>query len=151
MPGPIPNRSEDLSRVRDANRSERPTLKSGVLREVHIPDADPDWHPLATRLWEGMVSSGQADFFQNSDWALAYSLMEDLTRYKEPHANKDTGELYFKRSGQMLQVIMSTLSTLMVTEGDRRRLRIELSQPEIQEEPASVTAIADYRKALGTD
>lgn len=37
---------------------------------------------------------------------------------------------------------------LLVTEGDRRRVRIEL-QPEPEETPAAVLAIADYKRELG--
>ncbi|WP_444875864.1 phage terminase small subunit [Streptomyces achromogenes] len=35
-----------------------------------------------------------------------------------------------KRSGQMLQTIYSAFERLLVAEGDRRRVRIELHEPE---------------------
>lgn len=149
--GPVPNRSEDLSRSRDANRGDRPDITKGELREVVIPEMDDDWHDIAKMLWRGMVNSGQADFFQESDWAFAYSLMEDLTRYKEPLVNQATGELYFKRSGQMLQTIYSAMERLLVTEGDRRRARIELTAPVADEAEATVLTLADYAAELGME
>lgn len=147
MAGPVPNRSDDLSRKRDANRGDRPDLKAGTLRPVTIPHADPDWHPIARKMWDALKTSGQADFYQNSDWAFAYSLMDDLSMYKKPLLSKD-GVEYHKRSGQMLQTIMTSLERLLVTEADRRRARVELSAPVERDEPAAVTAINDYKAGL---
>lgn len=141
MPGPVPNRSEDLARPRERKGSDQQSIKTGEMRSVVVPHADSDWHPIARKLWDGMKSSGQADFFQNSDWAFAYSLMEDLSHYKKSG----------KRSGQMLQTIMSSLERLLITEADRRRARIELSAPVEEEASAAVLAIADYRKDLDLD
>ncbi len=109
------------------------------MRDVKVPNADRNWHPIAKRLWDALKSSGQSDFYQNSDWAFAYSLCEDLSYYKKAG----------KRSGQMLQTIYSAFERLLVTEGDRRRVRIELHEPEPEEQSAAVLAIADYRKELG--
>ncbi|WP_406192387.1 hypothetical protein OH733_05380 [Streptomyces griseus] len=86
-----------------------------------------------------MKTSGQADFYQNSDWAFAYSLCEDLSHYKSSG----------KRSGQMLQTIYSSFERLLVAEGDRRRVRIELTEPAPEQDSAAVVAIADYKKELG--
>lgn len=139
MPGPVPNRSEDLARPRERKGSDQQSIKTGEMRDVTIPHADPEWHPIADRMWRAMKSSGQADFFQNSDWAFAYSLMDDLSHYKKSG----------KRSGQMLQSILSAMERLLITEADRRRARVELSAPEEENESASVTAIADYKQGLG--
>lgn len=98
-------------------------------------------------LWDSLLTSGQSDFYQDSDWAFAYSLCEDLTRYKEPLLDRD-GNPYFKRSGQMLQTIYSAMERLLVTEGDRRRVRVELVPPSDEEDDAAVLAIADYQAGL---
>lgn len=148
MRGPVPNRSEDLARPRSRKGGPNTEVTKGELRPVSIPEADPDWHPIAHMLWEGMLNSGQSDWYQDSDWAFAYSLMEDLTRYKEPQVNKNTGEQYFKRSGQMLQTIYSAMERLLVTEGDRRRARIELTQPEREVDLATVTIMDTYKASL---
>lgn len=141
MPGPVPNREADLARPRSRKGSDQQSVTKGELRPVSVPNADRDWHPIARRLWDGLKSSGQADFFQNSDWAFAYSLCEDLSVYKKSG----------KRSGQMLQTIYSAMERLLVTEGDRRRVRIELHEPEDESTPAAVLAIAEYKKDLGLD
>ncbi|MFE0964070.1 MULTISPECIES: phage terminase small subunit [Streptomyces] len=137
--GPVPNREEDLARPRSRKGSDQQPVTKGEMRPVKIPNADRDWHPIARRLWDSLKTSGQADFYQNSDWAFAYSLCEDLSHYKKSG----------KRSGQMLQTIYSAFERLLVAEGDRRRVRIELNEPEDEQDSAAVLAIADYKKELG--
>ncbi|MET9861971.1 hypothetical protein ABZY93_22140 [Streptomyces smyrnaeus] len=141
MPGPVPNREADLARPRERKGGDVQSVTKGVMREVQIPNAPRDWHPIARRLWDALKTSGQADFYQNSDWAFAYSLCEDLSHYKKAG----------KRSGQMLQTIYSAFERLLVAEGDRRRVRIELQEPADETQSASITAIADYKKELGVD
>lgn len=144
----MPNRSEDLSRERDANRGDRPEITKGTLYPVTIPEPDPEWHDIAKMLWDSLAQSGQSAYYQQSDWAFAYSLCEDLSFYKNPLISRD-GVEYHKRSGQMLQTIYSAMERLLVTEGDRRRVRIELSEPESEEDQAAVLMLADYQKDLG--
>lgn len=150
MPGPVPNREADLARPRARKGSEQQSVTKGVARPTTIPDADTTWHPIARMLWDSLAESGQADFYQQSDWAFAYSLCEDLHQYKTPSVDRN-GEQYIKRSGQMLQTIYSAMERLLVTEGDRRRVRIELEEPPQDETPAAVLAIADYRAELGLE
>jgi hypothetical protein len=141
MPGPVPNREADLARPRERKGKDEMPVTRGEARPVTIPDPDAAWHPIAGRLWTALTESGQADFYQSSDWAFAYSLCEDLSHYKKS----------VKRSGQMLQTIYSAMERLLVTEADRRRVRIELHDPDDDAEPAAVLAIADYKRDLGLD
>lgn len=137
MPGPAPQREEDLAEPRRPGRGD---VTKGVARKVTvIPDYDPDWHPIAIRLYESLWESGQKDFYQNSDWALAYSICEDLSYLKKSG----------KRSGEMLKTIYSSLERLLVTEADRRRLRIELDAPEEQTVSEGDIAIDYYKNGLG--
>ncbi|MEU4155706.1 hypothetical protein [Actinoplanes sp. NPDC026670] len=138
--GPIPNREEDLARPRERRGSEEQSVTKGVARKVRWPKADDEWHPLAKEIYNGCRLSGQADFYQQSDIALLRSLMDDLTVAKRNPA---------VRSGQLLQTLYSQLSNLLVAEGDRRRVRIELTEPSAEETSAEVIAINAYQKALG--
>ncbi|WP_455713410.1 phage terminase small subunit [Streptomyces tanashiensis] len=54
-----------------------------------------------------------------------------------------------KRSGQLLRTIHSVFERLLVAEGDRRRARIELLEPELETTSASVLARVDHKKDLG--
>lgn len=136
--GPVPHRSNDLSRERDVNRSGRPDITRGELLPTDIPEADPEWHEIAKMLWEGAATSGQRDYYQNSDWALLYSLCDDFSDYKNQG----------RRSATMAATLYAATSSLLLTEGDRRRARIELSAPVENEDDASITVLAGYKDAL---
>lgn len=137
--GPVPNRSNDLSRERDANRGDRPEVTVGTLLPLSEPLApNPDWEPIAIELYESLMRSGQSAYYQDSDLALAWSICDDLSYAKRQK----------QRSGQLLQTIYSALSSLLVSEGDRRRVRLELSEPAPAEDEAAVLALADYKSGL---
>ena len=136
--GPVPKRTESRQR---RNVSEVDVKRADGAEDVSQPAPDPDWHPIATRLWESLGRSGQSRFYEPSDWAVAYSLMDDLSYYKASS----------KRSGQMLATIMSAMSSLLVTEGDRRRVQIELARPNADdsEENTKVAVMDKWRQKLG--
>lgn len=135
--GPVPKRDDDRKRT-----NERPmeTTRAAGAAEVKQPRGDGDWHPIVKRLWKAMNESGQAQFYEPSDWAVAYSVMDDLSNYKRQD----------RRSPAMLQVIMSSLSNLLVTEGDRRRVQIELQRPGTMTAAENKTIKMDeWRRKLG--
>lgn len=136
--GPIPKRSESRQR---RNEPVREVTKAFGAEDVPVPEPDPEWHPIARRVWDSLVVSGQSRFYEPSDWAVAFSLMDDLSYYKRGA----------KRSGQMLQTVMSSLSSLLVTEGDRRRLALELNRPsgEGSEDDGKVAVMDKWRQRLG--
>ena len=153
MPGPIARPESTLARPRSRKGSDQREVTAGLRRPVtwNLP-ADPEWHPIARHLYEAVASSGQADFYQDSDWAILYSLCEDISYYKKESkmaiVDKKTGEVreYPKpRSGQMLQAIMSNLTSLLLTEGERRRVRLELQEPPKPQADLRVVAMQDYK------
>ena len=113
-------------------------MQKGVSLPATRPDPDPEWHPIALMVYESLQESGQSSWYESSDWALAYAFCEELSVHKKSN----------RRSGQMLAVIVSVLDNLLVSEGARRRLHVELHDPEENEEDASVTAIKDYKNRL---
>ncbi len=143
-------RESELARPRSRRGGDVKPVTKGVLKPTKIPNADRSWHPIARRFWDSLKTSGQADFFQDSDWAFAYSLCDDLSMFKKPQVNRD-GEEYYKRSPEMLKAILSGMERLLVTEADRRKARIELHDPEPEQDDAVVLAIANYRADLGLD
>jgi hypothetical protein len=77
------------------------------------------------------------EYYELSDYEMARLLCDALTEY------------YKRPTAMMLATILQGMTSLGVTEGERRRMRIELEQPKEAETPASVTALRDYRAALG--
>ena len=123
--GPIPKRADRPGGYRPETRARKAEsgadgISRAPSRAAAQPKASADWDPIAKRMGKAAGESGQSIFYEPSDWAVLYSLMDDLTYYKSQP----------RRSGQMLQTIMSSLTTLLLTEGDRRRLQVELSGAE---------------------
>lgn len=135
--GPVPNRSDDLSRDRDSNRSERAPITKGMSRAASVPEPDPEWHPIARMIWDSAIESGQADFYESSDYAFLFSICDDMSEYKRSA----------KRSAMMFAALNQAFETLLITEGARRRARIEL-QDDVQEE-AEVVDMDERRRRIG--
>ncbi|MFC4336030.1 phage terminase small subunit [Salininema proteolyticum] len=139
--GPVPARDDELARPRErkgVDQSAGPAAKGKSLPAV-IPEPDAEWHPIARLLWDAARTSGQSAWYQSSDWAVLYSICDDVSYYKRSK----------KRSGQMLAAINSAMTALLLTEGDRRRVRIELEVPESPLESPALAAIENYKKLLG--
>ena len=137
MPGPPPNRSDQRRRT---NKPEGVQVTKAPGAELVVPPgADPAWHPVASRWFQSLRSSGQSAFYEDSDWATAYLIAESMSR--ELH----TGE---PPTGAAMSAWLKAMGSLMVTEGDRRRARLELERPSAEEVPADVDDLADYRARL---
>lgn len=140
--GPIPKRSEERRRRNKDDGPELVQAPSGApVALPDLPEPDDAWHPIATDWYLSLRSSGQAAFYQPSDWAVARYAAELMSRSLSSDRPPN---------GQLVAALNSVMSSLLTTEGDRRRARIELERkPAAQQTPASVTAIADYRSSIG--
>lgn len=138
MPGPRPRREGELARPRHRKGADQAPTVRGELRPVRQWDADPEWHPIAINLFDSLAASGQSDFYQESDWAYAYAVCDDLSQYKaDPTA---------RGSAQKLTAIYNALERLLITEGDRLRLRVELHAPVVEDaEGPEVAIMAKYQ------
>lgn len=136
--GPVPNRSDDLARPRDRKGGEPQKITKGTSRAATIPDPDPAWHSIAKLLWDACLDSGQADFYESSDYAFLFSICDDVSHYKSSR----------RRSGQMLASIYSAMEVLLVTEGSRRRVRIELQDGTPPSRDGVVLQMAKYQEGL---
>lgn len=151
MPGPVRKRESELARPRARRGGDEPEVSHGILRPVIWPEPDPAWHEIAKMVWHAAQDSGQADFYQQSDIAYLYNVCEELSTYKTSSQwiDKESGEIRTKRSGQMFQSIMSAMTSLLLTEGDRRRVRIELQKPPEVKPDLKVVAMSDYGDIAG--
>ncbi|MFB9661587.1 hypothetical protein ACFQS3_02595 [Glycomyces mayteni] len=131
--GPVPKR-EDQRRRRNTDGT--PTTKGQARGAAFIPAANADWHPLAIQLYDALETSGQSDYFEDSDWAYAQIVCEALSNCLKAS----------RMSAQMFQAVDSAMARLLVTEGDRRRLRLELNKaPEADpDERDAYSIIEEY-------
>ena len=112
--GPVPKRNEARQRRN----------KDGLLQEVSIiapsvcaqPAPAVGWSDTAYMIWEAMAQSGQAMFYQPSDWAVGFLVCNTVTAFEDSGCS----------NGQMMSSILSGCSSLLLTEADRRRVGIQL-------------------------
>lgn len=152
MSGPPPKRDEERRRRNKTEGSLETTsvdISELIGREVEIPVADESWEPLTKSYWDSFQASGQAIFYEPSDWMTAYMLMEMLDRWLKPQdvrvgedrpAQQEGGEVNYLFEAKILAIpgatlnaILKGMTALMATEGDRRRLRIELERKSARE------------------
>lgn len=147
--GPIPDREDNLARSRERKGSDEQAAKRGQLQPISIEwEADPMWSDFTKNVWESASHSGMSDFYQDTDYAELWFICQELDRYIQPRIYRETGEMYYKQSPEMVKALLTGLSNLGFTEGDRRRIRVELDAPEPQQQSASVTALHLYQGAL---
>lgn len=147
--GPIPDREGNLARPRERKGNDEQAAKRGQLQPIAIDwQPDPEWTDFTKQVWESASASGMADFYQDTDFAELWFICQELDRYSQPKVYTKTGELYYKQSPEMVKALLTGLSNLGFTEGDRRRIRIELDAPEPEQQSASVTALHLYAGAL---
>lgn len=152
MPGPMPKRSsERRRRNKDGVEIIKVNLDEAIAGEVEIPappyayaDKDgneyetprPLWHPTAEEAYLSLARSGQAIFMEPSDWATAFILCETISRELKPKPIAVKDELggvtlewvVGPVNGAVLNAFLKGWASLMATEGDRRKLRIELER-----------------------
>lgn len=112
-------REAELAEPRKKDRGA--AVDRAEIGEVTIPEPSEEWGVSATMTWNSVRESGASTFYASSDYAVLWLICDNIDAH-----SKQGG----RRSPEMLRVILSGLGSLLATEGDRRRLRVELTQPE---------------------
>lgn len=135
--GPVPKRSDQRHGHRKADpASTAPTPQAPFTP----PAAKADWHHTAKQWYWSLKKSGQAVWYQPSDWMYAYVWADLLSRQLQSD----------KPSAMMLAAWNAAAASLLVTEGDRRRVRIELERA-VKADPdkeAGVASMQAWREKL---
>lgn len=132
--GPVPARSDQ--RVR-RNKPEVPVEKIAAIGPVSIPELGfDDPHFLTVDLYRSLSESAQARFYEPSDYQIARSVLHFLDQQFKAS----------RPSGQMVQSLFSQLTDLLLTEGARRRVRLEVERAQAG---GDVIEVADlFRRRL---
>ncbi len=133
--GPPPKRS---SQRRRRNKSDQP-----IGQAPGGPVAEPPklvnaraHSALGRRVWKAAQESGQNQFYEATDWVAVELLVHSVDAYvKQPRAG-------------MLASITSLMTSLLFTEGDRRRARLELERSTGEGEPANVSDLDERRRRI---
>lgn len=117
MPGPVPKRADE--RVR-RNEPEIQIEKPEAYGEVEVPELNLPFgaDPMVVDFYDSLAKSAFAQYYEPSDWEyarLACFIMQTIVTSRRP-------------SSEMFKALQTAMSNLLVTEGDRRRLRIEVQR-----------------------
>lgn len=142
MPGPVPKRSDQRRR---RNKPGGPELvKIDVTSPAReAPETPGGWHPLVKDWFESLKLSGQAVFYQPSDWVsakIAGQVLSDALLSGEP------------LKANLLSEFNKMAADLMTTEGQRRRLRVELTNrgKKAEQGGGQAAALDEYRKMFSS-
>lgn len=132
---PTPKRASERRRA-NSPKADTVPMSGGV----EVPELGLDHpHPLVVDLYESLKTSGQAQWYEPSDWVRARITCELLSR-----------QLWAGRvSSTMYQAIQTDLASLMTCEGDRRRLRMEIDRDDqsVSEDDPRVALMESYKTA----
>lgn len=150
MTGPPPKRAAQRRRQ---NKPAVPMETAPGAVNVEVPKPNAQWHPAAKRWFVSLGQSGQAIFYEPSDWAAAYVVAESMSRELKPQVVGHTEDgkpimAAMPPKGASLTAWLRAMTVLMATEGDRRRLRLELQRGSSEEAEPDVSELAEYRRRL---
>lgn len=133
--GPVP---KDSNRRIRRNKEDSEGLdviqSSGVTDAPSLGITDP--HHLVAELYDSVQDSAYAHYYEPSDWMMLQVNLEMLDRQLKSS----------KPSAQMVASIYSMFSNLLVTEGDRRRVKLEIERGQAE---ADVIDVANmFRERL---
>lgn len=143
MPGPVPKKDAERRRRNKTPESggSFSSVPAAVVNvdqllvgDVEIPEMNDEWHDIAKLIWESQIRSGQVIWMEPSDWATLYMLCESISRDMNPQfvgINEETGKAItatIPLKGASLNAYLKAFASLLMTEGDRRRIRIELER-----------------------
>lgn len=152
--GPVPKPTATRRRTNKPAIPVKKAARKAPIKPKALK-ADSDWHPIALSLYESLARSGQSDGYEASDWAIAYLTCESISRDLAPQVVGFTPSGEILRStipmkGASLAAYLKAFTSLLMTEGDRRRAGLEL-QKGVKVDPdgdrASAT-VTDIRSRL---
>lgn len=144
--GPIGKR--DAERVR-RNTPENPTETVSMIGPVEIPELGDvsymgETHKLVVEMYDAIKKSAAVKYYEPTDWQFAritlYTLNQELIASQ--HLGKPVGAMKLTAINQML-------SALLLTEGERRRVRLEIERAPADPTGGKVLDVTDvFRQRL---
>lgn len=132
--GPVPKRSDQRVRRNKPDVAVEKVESIGVVAVPELGFDDP--HFLTVDLYRSLSESAQARFYEPSDYQIARSVLHFLDQQFKTS----------RPSGQMVQSLFSQLTDLLLTEGARRRVRLEVERAQAG---GDVLEVADlFRRRL---
>ena len=165
MASPIPKREEERRRRNKTTPSgqsrevEKVVVDPAVLEDttlVPAPNPNPDWGWLPRMMYDAAKRSAIRDFYEPTDWAMLFFLCQTLddAMQEQPvviQTGPQAGEVVMVKetiNGAVLGNLLKGFTNLMFSEGERRRLRLEIERQATPTGPAVLPpGVTDIRAA----
>lgn len=144
--GPLP--AKQLDRPKGRQKAIDDATSVGSIEADNPAPYEPDdaWHPIARSTYDAVQRSGQSEFYTESDWTKLYLVCDQLSANLQPQfvgfaksaevvMVNGREEIVFVQkpiagitpmNGATLNAIQALMASLGISEGDRRRMGIEL-------------------------
>lgn len=131
LTGPIPKRSDQQAGHK--SNAEKDEITTVVMEGKVKPPSLGQFPGMLTQnitkgFWESLKTSGQALYYEPSDWMTALTALHLLDKQLRPYEDKDGKLKVGQVSPTMVAAVWQMLTSIAVTEGERRRLRIEVER-----------------------
>lgn len=137
MPGPVPKRSDRrIRRNKDGGEVERIPVAG---EPVKAPPLGFVTHEVAMAWYESLAESGQARYYEPSDWQSARMVAHEMGRMLNRR----------EASGQLLSAVWSAMGDLLTTEAARRRTRLELERAQADDGDGEDADVIEIYGSLG--
>lgn len=130
-------------RERDRAGGSLAVARAPGAQVVKVPRVSPKWEPLAKDWFRSLKESGQAQFFQPSDWQAARLVAEQMSMLVA-----DSKESGYPIKASAFEALWASMGDLLTTEGSRRKVHVELQRAQVDDPDAAevVSMIDDYRE-----
>lgn len=138
--GPIGKRSE--TRIRRNPAKDAGITTAPGAENVVMPEPNDEWVDWVWEWYVSLAESGQARYYEPSDWMVAYTMAEWMNDLQQDHylgmrdAGRGEQEVVYGRkpmNAGEISAFLKANAVLGATEGDRRRLGIELQRGDAGE------------------
>lgn len=137
--GPIPASSMERRRRNQRTEAGESTEAEVVyvdpsVAALEAPPPDPEWHDIAKNLYDSVLESAYNHLYEPSDWMWLYTMCESMSRDLGEQflgIAEKTGEPIYGTiplKGASISGYLKWANALMLTVGDRRRLRLEIDR-----------------------
>ena len=141
--GPVPKPSAERRRRNKRTEAGESTeseilLVDPAVAAVDAPPPSEDWHHIARDLYCSVLESAFNHLYEPSDWMMLYTMCESLSRDlgEQVVGVTDEGEVIrdvIPLKGASITGYLKWATALMLTVGDRRRLRLEIDRQQAAE------------------
>lgn len=132
---------ERQGHAHEAKSVQIPVDKVTAGENSSVPEANPDWSPIAAFAWQAHLDSPLQRFYIETDHVFVWVACEAIDKAVKG------------KSATQMMAAESMMRAAMFNESDRRRVRIEVSRKEPEKNPVVDKNVADFtarRQARGS-